>query len=130
MPVPFCSDPLKFSFDLASQLIAVISRAKNVSLCKTNVVKVPSRLRHVAHVALSRCISCAERRGLADCPTYTRSNARDASYPIARKVGQQDGATPICFASFANRRGNAAGWLLWPKTPKIARFGFVCPSTG
>jgi hypothetical protein len=29
MPVPFCSDPLKFSFDLASQLIAVISRAKN-----------------------------------------------------------------------------------------------------
>jgi hypothetical protein len=29
MPVPFCSDPLKLSFDLASQLIAVISRAKN-----------------------------------------------------------------------------------------------------
>jgi hypothetical protein len=87
-------------------------------------------LRHVAHVALSRCALRAERHGLGDCPTCTRSNAGAVRYPIPRNLGQRDGATLICFASLANRRGNAADWLLWLKTPKIDRFGFVCPSTG
>ena len=38
-----------------------------------------------------------------DCPTCTRSNAGAVRYPIPRKVGQQDGATLICFASFSKQ---------------------------
>ena len=100
------------------------------STCRQMVSTVPGRLRHVAHVAPSRCASCEERPGSADCPTCTRSNAGAVRYHIPRKVAQQDGATLTCFASLANRRGNAADWPLWLKTPKIDRFGFVCPSTG
>ena len=100
------------------------------SPCQQMLSTVPGRLRHVAHVAPSRCASCEERPGSADCPTCTRSNAGAVRYHIPRKVAQQDGATLICLVCFANRRGNAVDWLLWLKTPKIDRFGFVCPSTG
>ena len=136
MPVPFCSDPLKTPWR-AALIRQPTHRGNNCAMrtktflpCQQMLPTVPGRLRHVAHVAPSRCASCAERHGLGDCPTCTRSNAAAVRYPIPRNLGQQDGATLICFASLANRRGNAADWLLWLKTPKIAPFGFVCPSTG
>ena len=100
------------------------------STCRPMVPTKLCPLRHVAHVAPSRCASREKRPVSAGCPTCTRSNAGAVRYHIPRKLGQQDGATLICFASLANRRGNAADWLLWLKTPKIDRFGFVCPSTG
>jgi hypothetical protein len=87
-------------------------RRTKLSLYETNALKVPSQPRYVAHVALSRCVSCAERYGPVDCPTFVCSNAKDARYPIPRKVAQEEGATPICFASFVNRRKNAADWRL------------------
>jgi hypothetical protein len=135
MPVPLCSDPSKplvRSMDLAtnSSLRQCAVQSTKFSPCRLMVPTVQGRLRRVAHVALSRCALCAERHGSADCPTCTRSNAGAVRYPILRKVGQQDGVTLIRLGCFASRRGNAADWLLWLKTPKIDRFGFVCLSTG
>ena len=112
MPVPICSDPSKplvRNMDLASQLIDAKCAVQSTkfSTCRLMVPTMLGRLRHVAHVALGRCALRAERHGLGDCPTCTHSNAGTVRYPIPRKVGQQDGATLICFASSANRRGNA-----------------------
>ena len=117
-------DPWARGMDFASQLIAPTMRnAKHeFSPCQQMVPTILGRLRHVAHVAPSRCASCEERPGSADCPTCTRSNAGAVRYHIPRKVGQQDGATLICFASLANRRGNAADWLLWLKNSEDRSF--------
>jgi len=42
------------------------------STCRLMVPTKLCPLRHVAHVARSRCAWCAERRGLGDCPTSRR----------------------------------------------------------
>ena len=135
MPVPTCTDPpepLVRRMDLASQLIAATMRG-----AKHEVFDMSTNGSDNAVPASLRCPRCAQpmrvvRRTprFGGCPTCTRSNAGAVAYLISRNLGQEDGATLICFASLANRRGSAADWPLWLKAPKIDRFGFVCPSTG
>jgi hypothetical protein len=135
MPVPICSDPPKplvRSMDLATQLIAATMRG-----AKHEVFAMPTNGSDSSGPAAPRCPRCAQpmrlvRRtprfgGLPDLYTF---ECRSCEISHTEEVGQQDGATLIRLACFASRRGNAADWLLWLKTPKIDRFGFVCPSTG
>jgi hypothetical protein len=97
---------------IASRLITASRGAKetNLSPCRRNLQRTQGRLRRVAHVALNRCIWREKRPGSADCPTCIPLSAAAARSPTLRKAGRQDGVTLICFACFANKLANAAGW--------------------
>ena len=89
MPVPLCS--IRRSPGCAEWTLRANSsprqsavQSTKFSTCRLTVPTILCRLRHVAHVAPSRCASREKRPVSADCPTCTRSNAGAVRYPIPR----------------------------------------------